>query len=79
MSPIHFPRVSAEEAASMIEHGQTVAFSGFTAAGSSKAIPRALARQAKELHARGEPFKLNVLTGASTGRLDDLLAEAEDD
>jgi propionyl-CoA:succinyl-CoA transferase len=77
MSPIHFPRVSAEEAASMIEHGQTVAFSGFTAAGSSKAIPRALARQAKELHARGEPFKLNVLTGASTGRLDDLLAEAE--
>jgi len=77
MSPIHFPRLSAEEAASMIEHGQTVAFSGFTAAGSAKAIPRALARYAKDLHAKGEPFKLNVLTGASTGRLDDLLAEAE--
>jgi acetyl-CoA hydrolase len=61
----------------MIEDGQTVAFSGFTAAGSAKAIPRALARYAKELHSRGEPFKLNVLTGASTGRLDDLLAEAE--
>jgi propionyl-CoA:succinyl-CoA transferase len=77
MSPIHFPRLSAEEAASMIEDGQTVAFSGFTAAGSAKAIPRALARHAKDLHSRGEPFKLNVLTGASTGRLDDLLAEAE--
>lgn len=77
MSPIHFPRLSAEEAASMIEDGQTVAFSGFTAAGSAKAIPRALARQAKDLHSRGESFKLNVLTGASTGRLDDLLAEAE--
>lgn len=77
MSPIHFPRLSAEEAASLIEHGQTVAFSGFTAAGSAKAIPRALARYAKDLHAKGEPFKLNVLSGASTGRLDDLLAEAE--
>lgn len=77
MSPIHFPRLSAEDAASMIENGQTVAFSGFTAAGSAKAIPRALARHAKDLHSRGESFKLNVLTGASTGRLDDLLAEAE--
>jgi propionyl-CoA:succinyl-CoA transferase len=77
MSPIHFPRVSAEDAASMIKNGQTVAFSGFTAAGSAKAIPRALARQAKEMHAKGEPFKLNVLTGASTGILDDLLADAE--
>ncbi len=77
MSPIHFPRLSAEEAASLIEHGQTVAFSGFTAAGSAKAIPRALARYAKDLHTKGEPFKINVLTGASTGRLDDLLAEAE--
>jgi acetyl-CoA hydrolase len=77
MSPIHFPRLSAEEAASMIEHGQTVAFSGFTPAGSAKALPRALARYAKEVHARGEQFKINVLTGASTGRLDDLLAEAE--
>ncbi|MGM0651598.1 MAG: succinate CoA transferase [Bacillota bacterium] len=77
MSPIYFPRISAEEAASMIEDGQTVAFSGFTAAGAAKAIPRALARHANELHARGEPFKINVLSGASTGKLDDLLAEAE--
>lgn len=77
MSPIYFPRVSAEEAASMIENGQTVAFSGFTAAGSAKALPRSLARRANELHAKGEPFRLNVLSGASTGKLDDLLAEAE--
>ncbi|MDW7740208.1 MAG: succinate CoA transferase [Bacillota bacterium] len=77
MSPIKFPRLSAEEAAAMIEHNQTVAFSGFTAAGAAKAIPRALARRAKEIHAKGEPFKLNVLTGASTGSLDEVLAEAE--
>ncbi len=77
MSPIHFPRLSAEEAAALIENNQTIAFSGFTAAGSAKAIPRALARRAKELHARNEAFKINVLTGASTGKLDDLLAEAE--
>jgi len=77
MSPIYFPRLSAEEAATLFEHKQTVAFSGFTAAGAAKAIPRALARRAKELHAKGDPFQLNVLTGASTGHLDDLLAEAE--
>jgi len=77
MSPIHFPRISAEEAAAMIKNNQTVAFSGFTAAGSAKAIPRALARQAREFHNRGEPYRLNVLTGASTGVLDDTLAEAD--
>ena len=77
MSPLYYPRFSPEEAAAMIENGQTVAFSGFTPAGSAKALPRALARHAKELHARGTPFKINVLTGASTGELDDLLAEAD--
>jgi propionyl-CoA:succinyl-CoA transferase len=77
MSPIHFPRISAEEAAAMFKHKQTVAFSGFTAAGAAKALPRALARRAKDLHTKGEQFQLNVLTGASTGHLDDLLAEAD--
>ncbi len=77
VSPIHFPRVSAEEAASMIKHGQTVAFSGFTAAGAAKAVPRAIAGRGREIHDKGDPYKLNVLTGASTGQLDEVLAKAD--
>jgi succinate CoA transferase len=55
-----------------------VAFSGFTPAGAAKAVPQALARRARRLHAEGSPFQIRVLTGASTGAsLDDALAEAE--
>jgi acyl-CoA hydrolase len=36
-----FPSLSAEEAAALVEHGQTVGFSGFTPAGAPKAIPMA--------------------------------------
>lgn len=73
-----FPVLSAEEAASLIQNGQTVGFSGFTPAGSAKAIPAALAARATGEHAAGRPFKIGVLTGASTGRsLDGALAKAE--
>ena len=73
-----FPKLTAEEAAVQITHGQTVAFSGFTAAGSPKAIPSAVAAKAEAAHRRGEPFKIGVLTGASTGpSLDGALAKAD--
>lgn len=73
-----FPRLTAEEAAAFVAHDTTVGFSGFTPAGTPKATPRALAARAEELHARGEPFRIKVLTGASTGpAVDDLLAEAD--
>ena len=73
-----YPSLTAEEAAATIAHGSTVGFSGFTAAGSPKAVPRALAARARDLHGRGEPFRIRVLTGASTGpALDDALAEAD--
>ena len=72
------PRLTAAEAAQLIEHDQTVAFSGFTPAGAPKNTPFAIAQRAKELHANGKPFKIGVLTGASTGKsLDGALAEAE--
>jgi acetyl-CoA hydrolase len=79
MISVHsFPHLTAQEAAALIPHGAFVGFSGFTPAGAAKAVPRALAERARELHARGEPFKIRVLTGASTGRdLDDALAEAD--
>ncbi|NMA92804.1 MAG: succinate CoA transferase [Firmicutes bacterium] len=72
----YYPVVTAEEAAAMIEDGQTVAFSGFTAAGAPKAVPLALAKRGKELHDKGEQFQIRALSGASTGALDDNLAES---
>jgi succinate CoA transferase len=73
-----FPVLTADEAAALIQDGQTIGFSGFTPAGSPKAIPRALAARARAEHEMGRPFKVGVLTGASTGpSLDDALAEAE--
>ncbi len=77
MSVIPFPHLTADEAAALTPHGAFVGFSGFTPAGAAKAVPRALATRARALHDQGQPFKIRVLTGASTGKdLDDALAEA---
>lgn len=71
----HFAQLTADEAAATIQHGQTIGFSGFTAAGAVKAIPLAIAAQARDFHLRDEPFQINVITGASTGpSLDGALA-----
>ena len=73
-----FPILTADEAADMIQNGQIIGFSGFTAAGAAKAVPFALAQKARREHEAGRPFKVDVLTGASTGKsLDGALAEAE--
>jgi succinate CoA transferase len=73
-----FPELAPDEAASLINHGQTLGCSGFTPAGAAKAIPLALARKALAEHAAGRPFTLGILTGASTGpSLDGALAKAE--
>jgi propionyl-CoA:succinyl-CoA transferase len=61
------PVLTAAEAAEHIEHGMTLGFSGFTPAGAVKAVPAALAGRARGLHAAGEPFRIRMLTGASTG------------
>jgi acetyl-CoA hydrolase len=73
-----FPILSAEEAASLIPNGAMVGVSGFTPAGAPKAIPRALAKRARELHQAGNAFQIKLLSGASTGAAcDDELASAE--
>lgn len=62
----------------MVQNQQTIGFGGFTAAGACKVIPLAIAAKAKAEHAANRPFKLGVITGASTGKsLDGALAEAE--
>jgi succinyl-CoA:acetate CoA-transferase len=52
--------------------------SGFTGAGYPKEVPQALARRITAAHAAGEPFRVNVWTGASTApELDGALAAAD--
>lgn len=61
-----FNYITAQEAAEMIENGSTIGFSGFTAPGTPKFVPEALAAKAEKEHAEGRPFKVNIFTGAST-------------
>ncbi len=70
--------MSAEQAAALIPSDVTIGMSGFTAAGSPKSVPLALARQIEAAHGRGERFKVNIWTGASTApELDGALAKAD--
>jgi len=69
--------MTAEDAASFIACGSTVAMSGFTGSGYPKAVPLALAARIEAEQAAGRPFKVRVWTGASTGpELDGALAKA---
>lgn len=68
--------VSAEEAVKFIKPGDTIGLSGFTGAGYPKAVPGALAEVIKAAQARGEEFKVGLLTGASTApEADGVLAD----
>jgi len=73
-----YPVLTAEEAAALIPDGAMVAVGGFTIAGAPKAVPKALAARARQLHAAGKPFRIKLISGASTGEsCDDELARAE--
>ncbi|MGE8288591.1 MAG: acetyl-CoA hydrolase/transferase family protein [Stenotrophomonas sp.] len=70
--------VSAEQAAALIQPGETVAMSGFTGSGYPKAVPMALAKRIEDVHAQGLPFQIKLMTGASTApELDGALAKAD--
>ncbi|MCL1933444.1 MAG: acetyl-CoA hydrolase/transferase family protein [Candidatus Azobacteroides sp.] len=72
-----FKKITAEEAACLIKDNDVVGFSGFTAAGCPKAVTKALAKRAEEEHAKGNPFKIGMYSGASTGdSIDGVLARA---
>lgn len=71
-------RMSAADAAALIKPGMTVAMSGFTGAGYPKAVPQALAACMEQAAGMGEPFRIRVLTGASTApELDGVLAKVQ--
>jgi succinate CoA transferase len=59
--------ISADDVADFVKDGYTVAFSGFTPAGSPKVIGPAIAKKAEEEHAASKSFAIDVLSGASTG------------
>lgn len=72
-----YPRLTPEEAAQLINNDDMVAFSGFTPAGSPKAVPLALANRALEFHSRSVEFKIKLISGASiSSKVDNLLADA---
>ncbi|MBZ8176362.1 succinate CoA transferase [Corynebacterium sp. 3HC-13] len=69
--------MSPEEAAQFVNAGDKVGISGFTGAGYPKALPTAIAERAKAAHDKGDDFKIDLFTGASTAPdCDGVLAEA---
>ena len=67
--------ISAREAAEMINNGDTLGLSGFTAPGNPKSITEAVAEKAAREHEQGREFKVNIFTGASTNdHVDGILA-----
>ncbi|OUJ01038.1 succinate CoA transferase [Acetobacter cibinongensis] len=65
----------AEAAAELIRPGDIVGASGFTGAGYPKAVPGALAGLMEKAHAKGQEYRISLITGASTGpQLDGELA-----
>jgi succinate CoA transferase len=62
-----FNYISAAEAASHIKNGYNIGLSGFTPAGTAKAVTAELAKIAEAEHAAGRPFQVSIFTGASTG------------
>lgn len=58
--------ITAAEAAAMINNGDTLGLSGFTAPGNPKAILEEVGHKAAREHEAGREFKVNIFTGAST-------------
>lgn len=66
-------KMTAQEAAELIEDGMTVGMSGFTQAGEAKDVPMALARRAAD-----HPVSITLMTGASLGNdIDKKLTDAD--
>ena len=66
-----FTRIIAAEAAAMIKHGDNIGLSGFTPAGTAKAVTAELAKIAHAEHEAGREFQVGIFTGASTGQSTD--------
>ncbi|MCF0196380.1 MAG: acetyl-CoA hydrolase, partial [Bacteroidaceae bacterium] len=65
---MEFNKITAAEAAALIQNGETLGLSGFTPAGAPKCVTAEVAKKAEAEHAAGRPFKVSIFTGASTGQ-----------
>ena len=63
---MEFNKITAAEAAALIENGQTIGLSGFTPAGTPKCTPAEIAKKAEAEHEAGRPFKISIISGASS-------------
>ena len=71
-----FTRITAAEAAALIKDGDCIGLSGFTPAGTPKAVTAEIAKIAHAEHEAGRPYQISILTGASTGQsCDGVLSE----
>ena len=61
-----YRKITAAEGAAMIKDGENIGFSGFTPNGVPKAVIRELSKRAVAEHDAGRPFKVGILTGASS-------------
>lgn len=66
-----YTRITAAEAAALIKNGENIGLSGFTPAGTAKAVTKELAKIALAEHEAGREFKVGLFTGASTGQSTD--------
>jgi len=66
-----YTRITAAEAAALIKNGDNIGLSGFTPAGTAKAVTKELAKLAAAEHEAGREFKVGLFTGASTGQSTD--------
>ncbi len=75
---MNYSFITADEAAEFIHNGDTVGIGGFSSVGTPKAVPEAIARKAKAMHAQGEPFKIGLITGGASGApVDNELSQAK--
>lgn len=73
-----YPILTAQEAATLTRHQDTLGIGGFSSVGTPKAVPAALAAHAQALHAAGKEFKVGLITGGATGStIDSALAQAD--
>ena len=63
-----FTRITAAEAAALIKNGDNIGLSGFTPAGTHKAVTAEIAKVAHAEHEAGRPYQIGIFTGASTGQ-----------
>ena len=74
----HLITFQQQKPASLIKHGYNIGLSGFTPAGTAKAVTAELAKIAEAEHAKGNPFQIGIFTGASTGdSCDGILSRAK--